>query len=55
MGLSLEQVKPIHSNMISQFNQCPPNEAKKQGEEWFHSIQEETINLKKNNSLKSQM
>ena len=55
IGLSIEQVNQIHSNVISQFHQRSPEEAKKQGEEWYRSIQEKKINPSKSNSLENQM
>ncbi|WP_077318176.1 hypothetical protein [Virgibacillus proomii] len=55
MGLSMEQIKQIKSIMITQFQQHSPDEAKKQGAEWFRSIREKPINQSKYNSLEDRI
>lgn len=55
LGISIEQVKQIRSNMIYQYNNRSPDEAKMEGKEWFHSILEKTDNPNKKNRLENQM
>lgn len=52
MNLSQEQVKQIYLNMTHQFNQQTPEEAKKEGEEWFLSTQEKANTIKSNSVVK---
>ncbi|MGP7819683.1 hypothetical protein [Niallia sp. 01092] len=41
IGLSSNQVKQIHSSLLAQFNTHTPEEAKREGINWFQSLEKE--------------
>ncbi|MEC5424308.1 hypothetical protein QGM71_12480 [Virgibacillus sp. C22-A2] len=44
VGLSPEQIKKIHSRMVSKFKSITPDESEKEGEKWLSLDQQKTIN-----------